>query len=318
MLSRVADSLYWLGRYLERAEFAARLAEINLHLALDHSHDDQSERWSRMLAAVDCSADTAEDNGYPAIDALAFNPESSHSIATCIANARENARQVREQVTTEMFEQLNAMYFQVRKTRLADIWNAQPYRFFRDIRQGAYLFDGITEATLPHGEPYAFIHLGRALERTACTARLLDVYLADDLTDQADAFEAGHYLKCVALLRCCDAFEAYQDAYPEGVRADHIAEFLLFSQELPRSLRFAADRLHDALATIADRSGSTLAQPVTRLAGRLQAQLMYAQLNEVIDRGLHTFLTDVQAACDSIHHTNYRAFIAYPIQEMTA
>ena len=87
MLSRVADSLYWLGRYLERAEFAARLAEVNLHLALDHSHDDQSQRWSRMLAAVNCSCDTTEDNGYPAIDALAFNPDSSHSIAACIATA---------------------------------------------------------------------------------------------------------------------------------------------------------------------------------------------------------------------------------------
>ncbi len=318
MLSRVADSLYWMGRYLERAEHAARLAEVNLHLVLDHSPKDRLDRWHRLLKAVNCTEDDPTNDGKSVIASIAFDTEQECSIHTCISTARENARQVREQVTTEMFEQLNALYFQVRKTQLDDIWNRQPYQFFRSIRHGVALFNGITESTLNHGQGYAFISLGRYLERTQATARLLKVYLNEELEDQRSSFEADQYMRCVGLLRSCDAFESYQNHYPDGVRADHISEFLLLSDELPRSIRFSADRVVQSLEQVHARTGSSRDRLVQTLAGRLQAQLKFAQPSELHARGLGEFLDTIDADCEEIHAANYRAHVAYPIEEMTA
>lgn len=321
MLSRVADSLYWMSRYLERAEHAARLIDVNLHLMLDQSLGSSSQRWGRLIESLNCSSEDVGDidpaDAYAAVRALAFDTENPNSIRSCIAAARENARHVREQISTEMFEQLNALYFQVRQTNLDDIWNFQPYEFFSSIRQGSHLFHGITDSTINHDQEWFFLQLGRYLERALCTATMLRTYARDERPSDESGFEAGAYLKWVGLLKSSVAYESYLRAYRGGVQPTHIAEFLLLDVTFPRSVRYSADRILGALRSIGEFTGSGRAASVERLAGRLQSQLQYAQIDELINRGLATFLDDIESQCDSISNQVYRVFIGYPIEELT-
>lgn len=320
MLSRVADSLYWMARYTERAEHVARLIEVNLNLMLDQSSGGDERRWVRLMNAMACpfpndDRDAARD-AFAATTWLAFDDKNDNSIRNCILAARENARQVREQISSEMFEQLNAMYLRVRQTQPTDNWNFQPTEHYRYIRQGCHLLDGIAESTLMHSEEYRFIHLGRAMERAICTARLVSAYVADEVSPGAGSFEAGEYLKWVGLLKSSAAFQAYLECYQGNVRPDRIAEFLVLNATFPRSVRFAVDMMSSSLSAISLYTGQPLAMNVNRLAGRLQSSLSFAQINEIVSGGLMVFLHGVIQQCNEVHHAIYQAYIAYPIEEV--
>lgn len=319
MLSRVADSLYWAGRYLERAEHASRLIEMNLGLMLDEAPDAQDGRWTRILTAMQCPADIAEgrgDDAYAAVDALTFHPDNPNSIKVCIAAARENARQVREQVATDVFEHLNGLYLRVKQTRLDSLWSYQPDAFFRRARQGCILFHGLLDATVPHGEEWLFVQLGRYIERAQALPRLLKTYIDEDDQAPDEHRQAAQYLHWVGLLKSCEAFMPYLNRYRSGVTPRPIAEFLLLDASFPRSARYAADMIQHALASIARHSGSYRSAPLDRLAGRLQSSLNYAQIDEIMQSGLHRYLDGIVDQTQRIHHEIYRVYIAYPIEEV--
>src|SRR6185436_2078178 len=154
MLSRVADNLYWMSRYLERSEHTARLVDVHLNLSLDQSRRmPADQRWDRLLDSLHVKR---PENGirdeYTATHLLAFDIENSNSIVSCIANARENARQVREKISSEMWMQLNRLYLDLRRTHIDHIWDEQPHEFFRAVKDGAHLFQGITDSTMVHDE----------------------------------------------------------------------------------------------------------------------------------------------------------------------
>src|SRR3954447_15288682 len=174
MLARVADSLYWMSRYLERAEHVARLLHVHLNLVPDQLSGLSAQRRARLLASlwVPQPLDGVQSD-YHLLDLSAFDPGNQNSIMTCIGAARENARQIREQISTEMWQQINELYLYIRNSRLDDVWNNQPSEFLYTIKQGSHLFQGITDSTLGHGQGWQFIQVGRYIERAIDSANLI-------------------------------------------------------------------------------------------------------------------------------------------------
>jgi uncharacterized alpha-E superfamily protein len=314
MLSRVADNLYWMSRYLERAEHTARLLGLTLTQTIEQTPDAAAPRWERMLAHT---VEPPHD-AYHISQALTFDASNDASIVGCIAAARDNARQVREMISSEMWEQLNRLYLRVRGTTMEQFWATEPYDFYQMVKEGAHLFQGITDGTLSHGEGWHFIQLGRNIERAGATARMLDVYFTQHFAANGEHGQALDYLDWVGLLKSCTAFEAYCKVYSADVKPEAIAEFLLLNPEFPRSVRFAADEVQGSLQAIARVNGTRNAGRAERLAGRLRSNLDYAQVDEILADNVHDYLAQVQRQCAEIHSAIYQVYISYPVETVLA
>lgn len=310
MLSRVADSLYWMSRYLERAEHTARLIDVHLHSMLDLSPDPASSRWVRLMDSLRVAEKLRPTlDPYHVTEVITFDPANSDSIVACIATARENARQVREQISSEMWEQLNRLYLSVIRTHIDDIWNARPHEFFWAVREGSHLFQGITDSTMNHSQGWQFIQLGRFIERANDTAILLGVYFTT-LAHQT-AGETDDYLSWVGLLKCLTAFEAFCKVHTADIRPDKIAEFVLLNPDFPRSIHFAARTILNALDAVAEHTEASKTGRPNRLAGRLMAALSFSQIDEIMGGGLQRYLDDIQGLCSQIHNAIQHTYIAY-------
>lgn len=318
MLSRVADSLYWMSRYLERAEHTARLLDVQLNLMLEQSPEASGERWPHLLRSlnVKTAMDAATVHDIPR--ALALDAANPASIVACIIAARDNARQVREQISSEMWEQLNELYLDVLRARTDDRWQTQPHQFFRTIKQGSHLFQGITDSTMNHGEGWHFIQLSRYLERMSATAILVDTHFTAFPGEAQREIIAEKYLEWRGLLQSCSAFEAYCKVYTADLRPDRIAEFLLLNANFPRSVRFAAETAQSCLSAIADFTQTSKSGRANRLAGRLRAALSFDQIDEIIGDDLNRYLADVQGQSAQIHSAIYQLYVTYPIESAIA
>ncbi len=315
MLSRVADNLYWMSRYLERAEHTARLLDVNLSQRLDQMPELAQHRWQRLDTALAVPFDGTPD-ALSAAERLTLDTEFPGSIVSSIAGARENVRQVREQVSSEMWEQLNRLYHEVRQATMEEVW-AEPHMFYhRGVKEGIHLFQGITDATLSHGEGWQWIRLGRFIERAAATANLLDGYFQQG--DEPHVYTNLSYLEWVGLLKSCTSFEAYCNVYTADVRPERIAEFLLLNRTLPRSVRFAAARVQESVEAIEGLTSSGRATRARRLAGRLLAMLDYGDITEIMQGDLHRYLLDIQEQCHQINDAIYQSYISYPVDNAFA
>jgi uncharacterized alpha-E superfamily protein len=244
---------------------------------------------------------------------LTFDLENKNSIVSSITAARENARQIREQIGSEMWEQLNQLYLAVRRAGIEEVY-AQPHDFYHPIRQGSHLFQGLTDSVMSHGEGWHFIQLGKFIERASATATLLDANLTF-LHKPADQVRMGlDYISWVALLKSCSSFEPYCQTYTADLRPERITEFLLLNPELPRSVRFAEEVIQSSLQTLAKITGAAKTGRAERLAGRLRATLDYAQLDEIMADNVHAFLESIQRQCSSIHTAVHQQYIAYSIE----
>ncbi|GAB4438045.1 MAG: alpha-E domain-containing protein [Chloroflexi bacterium OHK40] len=319
MLSRDADSLYWMSRYLERAEHTARLLGVGLTQMLDQTPELAPPRWGRLLSALQATPPREGlADAYAITRELTFEPANANAIVACVALARENARQVRQQISSEMWEQINRLYLRVRATTPEAIWQSEPIEFYQAIKEGAHLFQGITDATMSHGEGWHFIQVGRYLERAGATALLLDVFFRPFLETPPGEPPILDENDWVGLLKCCTAFEAYCKVYTADVQPTAVAEFLLLNGELPRSVRFAADRIQRALQEIGRATGSRGAGRAERLAGRLRAALDYGQVDEIMADNMHADLASIQRQCAAIHNAIYQAYITYPVESALA
>lgn len=319
MLSRVADNLYWMSRYLERAEHTARLLDLELNMMLDPSPESSSECWRRLNQVLEISPGTAGKNDFAAITGiLTFDLHNPSSIMSCITAARDNARNVRQQISSEMWEQVNRLFLHVKRTGAKGIWNAQPWEFFRAVKEGDHLLQGITDSTMNHGEGWHFIQVGRFLERAGATAVLLDVHfgrLAETLEQTA---EPADYLEWVRLLKSCTAFEAYCDVYTAELRPHRIAEFLLLNPEFPHSVRFSVETVQAGLRTIGKLTATRNTALLGRLAGRLGAALSFSQIDEIRAGGLHGYLESIRRQCGQIHAAIHQTYFAYPVEAALA
>jgi uncharacterized alpha-E superfamily protein len=287
-------------------------------LRLDQSPEAGSGRWWRLLEAL--QAPRPEDGKIDVATLthiLTLDKNNSSSIISCVAAARENLRQVREQCSTEMWEQLNRLYLQVNSTTSSEAWLLHSYVFFRAVQEGAHLFQGVTDSTMSHGEGWQYIQLGRFVERTDAVARLIGAYFSrlrystDHSIDQTA--ESEEYLEWVGLLKSCAAFEAYCKKHTAELRPLRVAEFLLLNPEFPHSVRFSVDKVHAALRAIAELTERKAEQPV-RLAGRLRATLSFSQIDEVMASGAQAYVQSVRQQCSQAHTAIHQIYFDYPVE----
>ncbi len=266
MLSRVADSLYWMSRYLERAEHTTRLLDVNLNLMLDESAESAERRWQRVLLALGSPKGvTWEGDPYALVRKLCFDTEAKSSILSLLITARENSRHVREQISTEQWHRLNSLYLAVtlpgfNKPREAGTMAMEPElptEFLTQVMEAVHQFQGVTDSTMSHGEGWQFIQVGRYIERASATAALLEAYHEElwGLGSAPERPEGNEYLDWMGLLRSATAFEAYCKVYTADLTPERILEFLLLDEEFPHSLRFSIDGLQHALEAIQRESG---------------------------------------------------------------
>jgi len=312
MLSRVADSLYWMSRYLERAEHTVRLVNVNLNLTLDRAPDDAARHWGRLLASLRLPPPLPGTvTPFEHAAGATLDLANRDSIAASIAAARENARQVREQISSEMWEQINRTYLWITSRGARGDFQTNQYEFFQRVQKTLQLFQGITDATMTHGEGWRYIELGRYLERASATAALLDVHFRDFPGTRDQPAEVNEYVEWVALLRSCCGFEAYCRHYTADLRSIRIAEFLILNPDFPRSIRFCAGRIQSALTAIAAltaRGGRA-----ERLAGRLLESLDYGQVDEIVGDALPAYLEGIVRQTNQINAAVYQQYVHYPI-----
>ena len=276
MLSRVAESLYWTARYVERAEDVTRLLDVDYHALLDAHVADHGEAWHRLVALL--GAEDAYNEHFESFTAqnvadwLLWHDGNPNAVVACITTARENARSVREQISGEMWEAINSLFLLVGRANRRAVTRG-PHTFFEQVRNGAHRFQGCADATMTHGEPYEFIQLGLHLERAATTVRVVRsrypvaVALADD--DPAQAYEL------IALLKSCSAFEAYVKRHGATFEPLDIAEALVRSEQFPRAVLYCLRTCAQAVDRIAGEQGSP-----QRVLGRLCADVEYGETED--------------------------------------
>jgi len=320
MLSRVADSLYWMSRYLERAEHTTRLLDVNLNMMLDEPTNVE-RRWKRMLAALGHPRGVRWTGDYmDLVRTMTFDLEVGSSITSCIVGARENSRHVREQISTEQWQRLNRLYLQVTDANFSSLASNDEQRteFLYGVMEAVHQFQGITDSTMSHGEGWQFIQIGRYMERATATATLLEVYHHDLWNHTGRIAEGNEYLEWMGLLRSCTAFEAYCKVYTADLTPEKILEFLLLDEDFPHSLRFSIDALQNALSAVQGEGGKQRAEHLTRLAGRLQSSLSYANVEEILSQDVISYLHNILVQCREIHETIYQLYINYSIQTALA
>lgn len=317
MLSRVADAMLWMSRYIERAEHAARVVDVNINLLLDlgvPSGESASAYWE-PLVGVPAERDLfyslyEEANERSVPEFLTFNVQNPNSILATITLARENARGVRESISSEMWEHLNKTYWFVRSASSRELWADGPHAFYQRIKEASQAFQGITDATMLHGEEWQFVRLGTYLERADNTSRLLGIKL-QMFSPQGDGRSgAAESLQWMAVLKSCSAYEAYRRFYSASLDAWRICEFLVFSEVFPRSIRFSVDRAAEALREVGGvaRSGARRAE---RVLGQLRSSLDYGTVEDLQAAGMQRYLDDVQRRLNRVSEELHAAYFLF-------
>lgn len=312
MLSRVANSIYWLSRYMERADNVARFIDVNLQMMLDLP-SGSNEQWQPL---VNISGDDAVfADRYPAatrdnvIKFLTFDAENPNSIIYCLRAARENARTVRESISPEMWEQVNTCYLMVNALAADPLLMISPSGFFSEIKKASQLFHGITDATMSHGESWHFYRMGRLLERADKTSRLLDVkyyILLPSLTAVGTPLDD---IQWAAVLRSASALETYRKRHGH-IAPEQIIEFLVLDHEFPRSIHYCLTIANDSLHAISGTPAGMYRNNAEQRLGQLCADLAYSDIKQIIARGLHEFLDAFQTNLNHIDHCIFDTFFA--------
>lgn len=320
MLSRVADSLYWMSRYLERAENTVRQLDVTMSLMLDTGGDSTTERrWQLLISALGNPAGL-EWNG--SLDEMAgrvvFDNLNHGSVTNCVSAARENARQVREEISSEQWQRLNRLYHQMHSPHVRSQFRSSMNDVLASIVDGIHLFKGVSDTTMIHGQGWQFIRLGRYLERAYAIATLLEVY-QPGFSGPSEREQKGYpYLEQVGLLRCCTAFEAYCQVYTADLTPERILEFLLLNRDFPHAIRYCIDGIRQAVEAIQRSGGRRAPDELFSGIGRLQAMLGYTTIGEILFGDAAAFLHSIREQCMRIHELMYRYYIHYSIQSALA
>ena len=308
MLARVADSLYWIGRYVERAEHMCRLSDVMLNATLDRTEAAGQVARIALAAVGDTDPDKIADP-YEAARALVLDRGDPGSITSSLASARENARQVRDQITSETWERLNLIFLRMTGPGAAKAFADSSSIFLHDTIADLHLFKGAADATMSHGEGWRFLLLGVYLERAQLIGRLLEVCFAEKGQPPI-----GDHFALSSLLRMSCALEPYLRVYTADMRPSYIMEFLLFDEDFPRSIRFCTARIEEHLATVSRYVEAAGHAGPERYAGRLRARLQYADMAEMEAVGRHAFLSSLLEECAAIHKAIYETFVAYSLE----
>lgn len=309
MLSRVADSLYWLSRYLERTENLARLVDVCRYDALDAVGGETDEIWRPILYATctEESFNAAREEGDEDLDIagfITFSEANPDSIRQCIANARENARMVRDQISEEMWLELNSIHLFMRSGEAEDLWHNQPDSFYHEVIKFCLLFEGLIDATILHDEGWQFIQAGKFLERADKTSRILDM-----LTYGGGDPER---LQLTSALRSCSGLSAFRAEFRGDVTLENVMGFLLFSPSFPRSVRYCLRQLDTVLHSISGMPAGAFSNEAERLTGSILAQMNFSSVDNVWSSGLHQFVDDLQKQLNLIGQQVFETYVLLP------
>jgi uncharacterized alpha-E superfamily protein len=299
MLSRLADSLYWMSRYVERADNITRLIDVNVNLMLDSPLEEDSEQWFPLITTLGDEEDfkaryNNEATRENVIHFLFADKKNPNSVYSCLQKARENARTMRESISNEMWEQINSFYLMVQGYSHKPLDEDDLYSLCRRVRQAGHLFVGTTDQTMAHGEAWSFIRLGRMFERADKTARILDVKYFILLPKVEDVGTPYDSILWSALLKSAGAAEMYRQKH-NLIHPDKVAEFLLLDREFTRSMRFCLIRAEESLHFITGTPAGNYSNAAERQLGRLRSELDYANIQEIIKSGLHEYLDSFES-----------------------
>ena len=298
MLSRTADHLFWMARYMERAENTARMLDVNYQTSmLPQSADMALQGWSGLLSISELTDDYSKE--YDAVSArnvmefMVRDETNASSIVACLHAARENARAVRGALTTEVWETQNQTWLEFNRVLHEESFERDPSTLFEWVKFRSHLSRGVTVGTMLQDEALHFLRLGTFLERADNTARLLDVkfqalaggdYFGPDPAKDLQEVDFYHWS---AILRSVSAFEIYRRVYRNVIHPGKVAELLILRPDMPRSLAACMNEAVANLKLVAnEQSSETL-----RRAGRLQSDLRYGRIDEILATGLHAYLT---------------------------
>ncbi len=322
MLSRVADAIYWMSRYLERAENIARFLDVNWHLTLD-APGAMTEQWTPLVRTMGDwdlfrSRDIAPDrNGV--IRFLAFDPDYHNSIVSCLSHARDNARTIREIIPSEMWEQINIFYHHVREAaRDCERVMRNPYQFCDEIKRRDLTISGIAGDVMSHDEAWDFFQLGKLLERADKTSRMLDVKYFILLPRPTDVGSNLDYVQWAALLKAISALEAYRRR--DGrLKPDRIVEFLLLDHEFPRSVLCCLIKAQACLHAITGTPIGYFTTPAEKHLGHLCGDLAYSGVDEIFGSGLHEFTDNLQTRMNLVDEAFFATFFStFPAIDATS
>jgi uncharacterized alpha-E superfamily protein len=315
MLSRVADSLYWMSRYLERAENTVRQLDVTMSLMLDPGGASAETRWKRLMASLGKPAGMEWNGDLEAMAArLFFDALSPASITFCVNGARENARQVREEISTEQWQRLNRLFHQIRTPQAQAQFSANINDSLAAVIDGIHLFKGVSDTTMIHGQGWQFIRLGRYLERAYATATLLEVYQPELFNHEEEDHSGYQYLELVGLLRCCTSFEAYCQVYTADLSPGRILEFLMLNRDFPHAIRYTVDGIREAIDSVQRSGGRRPPEDLTATIGKLHAMLDFTTIGEILAGDAGGFLHSIREQCMRIHELIYRHYVQYSIQ----
>jgi len=344
MLSRVAENLYWMSRYVERAENVARLLDDGFQFELDAGLTDEQDDTGpieNILIILACRDDFQRVQGahmgpphtklvpleagkasrptaMPVLDSgaqdavlrfLTFDGRGCHSILSMIALARENARATQETLSAEAWSQVNRLYLYLSGHRAQRRFQASPFRFYDSIKRACILFDGLVDSTLPRTEVFHFLQLGRYLERVDMISRIINVNLRLPHPDRPTTDLPLQGVHWAGLLRSCSAYEAYLREYHDRIDPINVVRYLVLGPDFPRAMRFCVVRCLESLQEIAgDSDGDSYGSEAERLLGRLDSELRYLEPAEIVGRGLYQFLTAVQDTCGRVGQEIQQAY----------
>ncbi len=326
MLSRVADCLFWMTRYLERAENIARFIHVTQSISLGDAHNPDGQ-WSSLIFA---NGDTKQyEELYRTytrrnvLEFLIFNRQNPNSIMSSLLKARENARTIREVISVAMWESINRFYLRVREAEQhADEILKNPSQFLDRVKRSSHQMIGAMEATMSHGEAWNFAQMGRLLERADMTSRILDVKYFILLPKASQVGSTYDIVQWSALLESSSALLMYRKVYGR-IEPKNVAEFLLLDRHFPRSVRYCIATTRASLHSIIQDSQHVMAhQPASEqndpeyLLAQVDQQLSDLSIEDVIRQGLHQFVDDIQTKVSDIGQAIYHAYFELsPIQE---
>lgn len=314
MLSRVAESVYWMSRYIERAENYARFIDVNLHISMDRP-PGTPEQWQPLVKTTgdDALFTQLYGNQYlieDVIKFLTFDTRNPNSILSCLVQARENGRSVREIISSEMWMQINELYLLVQE-KVRDIEVRQESRsdFFRHIKLGSHLYNGIMDATLSRTESWHWGNIGRLIERADKTARVIDMkyfYILPSVQDVGSPMDMIHW---AALLRSTSALEMYRKFHGK-LDISNIIGFLVFDRSFPRSVYSCLNEIEKSLHAISATEVWGFSNSAEKELGKIKSRLTYMDTGDIFEMGLHEFMDDFQLQLIHLGESVYNVYFA--------
>lgn len=320
MLSRVADSVYWLSRYVERAENVARFIDVNYNLTLGES-DQLGNQWSPLVSTTgdhDLFAELyGEATRENVLKFLSFDENNPNSILSCVSNARENARTIREVISSVVWEQLNKFFFMVRDAARFRPTLDQPQEFCERVRIASHTLVGATDVTMSHDEAWHFGRLARSIERADKTSRIVDVQYFLLLPESRDVGSALDVVRWSALLKSASALAMYRRQHGKIV-PQKVADFLILDRAFPRSIHFCLMKSLDSLRNITGSEAGTFRNLAEQRMGRLCSNMDYTSIGDIIQLGLHEYIDDFQTQLNRVGDAIHQDFFTLHLSRQIA